>query len=510
MIDITRLSPAELDRFIHIQSVIARQQEDADKVKAARDYYKGDHPVMLTQRQQEFIGKGLTSGDYGFNHNLVKVVIDTLRERLNVTGFTVNGRSAEDSDNADGKLAALLWQWWKHSKLKSQQIRLYRRALRDGKSYLMVDYDNDHARPRFTLHEVDDGQNGIVLHRDPSDENQALFATRYFYTFNPLEPGQTGIERKTVYLPGEIRKYERTGLAGIIGSETTWRAVMDEGDLSWPLPWLDVQGKPLGVAVIEFQNPGGSEIDSIAGLQNALNKAWLDLIAAADATGFPILTANYRDPQPMPNLITDDDNIEGTDEFIIAPGRMLEIFGGTINRLDAPNLEYMIKGIWSIVDAISGLSRTPQQFLRPFPGIDVPSGEALKQLESGLVKKAEERQLLFGEAWAEVMTLAYRVARTFGQGIPDVGNDPVIGVMWADANTRMEKTEADVAQIYKALGVPDEAVWETAGFSPERIAQFKENARLQRAQEIATIAAAARTVPSNTQNGQQGNQQVTP
>jgi hypothetical protein len=127
----------------------------------------------------------------------------------------------------------------------------------------------------------------------------------------------------------------------------------------------------------------------------------------------------------------------------------------------------------------------------------------LKQLESGLVKKAEERQLLFGEAWAEVMTLAYRVARTFGQGIPDVGNDPVIGVMWADANTRMEKTEADVAQIYKALGVPDEAVWETAGFSPERIAQFKENARLQRAQEIATIAAAARTVPSNTQNGQQ-------
>ena len=75
----------------------------------------------------------------------------------------------------------------------------------------------------------------------------------------------------------------------------------------------------------------------------------------------------------------------------------------------------MIKAYWSIVDAISGLSRTPQQFLRPFPGIDVPSGEALKQLESGLVKKAEERQLLFGEAWAEVMTLAYRVARTFGQ-----------------------------------------------------------------------------------------------
>lgn len=504
MIDITRLSPEQLDRFIHIQSKIARQEEDAEKVCAARDYYKGEHPVMLTLRQQEYLGEELTEGDYAFNHNLVKVVIDTLRERLAVTGFTVNGHSAEDSENADGKLAALLWQWWKHSKLDSQQISLYRRTLRDGKSYVMVDYDTTRQRPRLTLHHVDDGDCGIVLHEDESDENETLFASRYFYTFNPLEPGKTGIERKTVYLPGEIRKYERTSAINLLGSELAWRAVMDDGDLSWPLPWRDTAGNPLGVAVIEFENPGGSEVDSIAGLQNALNKAWLDLLAAADASGFPILTANYKDPQPMPSTIVDDDNIEGTDEFVIAPGRLIEIFGGDIRRIEAAGLEPMIKNIWSIVDAISGLSRTPQQFLRPFPGVDVPSGEALKQLESGLVKKAEERQLLFGQAWAEALALAYRVARTFGQGVPDVGDDPVIGVMWADANTRMEKTEAETAQIYKALGIPDEAVWEKAGFSPERIAQFKENARLQRAQEIATIAAAARSVPSNTQqNGQQ-------
>jgi hypothetical protein len=107
------------------------------------------------------------------------------------------------------------------------------------------------------------------------------------------------------------------------------------------------------------------------------------------------------------------------------------------------------------------------------------------------------------------MTLAYRVARTFGQGIPDVGNDPVIGAMWADANTRMEKTEADTAKIYKDLGVPDEAVWEKAGFSPERIAQFRENARLQRAQEIATIAAAARVNTQAPQTNPQQNGTVT-
>jgi hypothetical protein len=372
----------------------------------------------------------------------------------------------------------------------------------------MVDFDAVRGRPRFTLHKVDDGSTGIVLHEDPENEDEPMFASRYFYTFNPLEPGKTGVERKTVYLPGEIRKYERTSVLSFAGSELTWRPMMDDGDLSWPLPWRDASGKPLGVAVVEFDNPGGSEVDSIAGLQNALNKSWLDLIAAADASGFPILTANYRDAQPMPGSISDDDDLEGADEFIIAPGRLLEIFGGDIQRIEAANLEPMLKSIWSIVDAISGLTRTPQQFLRPFPGVDVPSGEALKQLEAGLVQKAQERQLFFGEAWADVMALAYRVAKTFGQGVPDVGPDPVIGVMWADANTRMEAVEAQVAQVHKNLGVPDEAVWEKAGYSPERIAQFKENARLQRAQEIATIAAAARQSSQQqaTQNGQQSAQ----
>ena len=56
---------------------------------------------------------------------------------------------------------------------------------------------------------------------------------------------QTGIERKTVYLPGEIRKYERTGLGRYHRQRNHLGAVMDDGDLSWPLPWLDVQGMPL-------------------------------------------------------------------------------------------------------------------------------------------------------------------------------------------------------------------------------------------------------------------------
>lgn len=509
MLDIMALTPEQLDKFIHMQSIIARQADEAAKVKAARDYYKGDHPTFLTQRQQEFLGKQLTDGDFMFAHNLVRTVVDTLRERLAVTGFTVNGKSADDldADNPDpaAQLAALLWTWWKHSKLDSQQIRLYRRTLRDGKSYVMVDYDNANQRPRFTLHEVDDGTVGVMLHRNPEDENEVMFASRYFYTFNPLKPGLTGIERKTVYLPGEIRKYERNSITNLIGADNLWRSIQDPGDNGWPILWRDLTGNPLGVAAIEFQNPGGSEVAQIAGLQNALNKSWLDLLAAADTSGFPILTMNYKDPMPMPIGITDDTNLDGDDEFVVAPGRALEIFGGDIRRIEGADLGKMIEGIWAIVAAVSGTTRTPQYYMKPFTVVDIPSGEALKQLESGLVAKAEERQLMFGEAWADVMGLAYRVARTFGSNIPEV-DDPVIGVQWKDPNTRIEDVEAKIAEVHKGLGVPDEAVWQRAGYSPDQIAAFKQAAMMQRAAEIANIVQAARQQPqTNTRdNGQEG------
>ena len=485
MIDITRLDPVQLERFIHMQAIVGRQEEAAENVKDARDYYDGEHPVPLTKRQKEYLGPLLTESGVGFNHNLVKVVIDRLRERINLIGFTVNGESASDKpENANQEAASLLWQWWTENRMERQQIRLHRRTLRDGLSYVMVDYDSDQRRPRITLHKVDDGTTGITYHRDPSDENHVLFACRYFYTFDPLKPGHTGIERKTVYLPNEIRKYRRAQGGQNMGQ---WEPVQDDDDSGWPLPWVDRQGNPLGVAVIEFQNPGGSEALQVAGLQNALNKSWLDLLAAADTNGFPILTANYRDALVVED--DDDANLEGDDEFKIAPGRLMEIFGGNLDRIPASDLGPMIETMWTIVAAIGGITSTPQFYLKPILGVDVPSGEALKQLESGLVKRAEERMLEYGESWEQVMEMCVRVNSAFGNGGP-VPDPLTISTQWADANTRMEEVEANAAEKHAALGVPKPAVWQKLGYSPEQIAQFREDEMIQTQQQIAAVAGA--------------------
>jgi hypothetical protein len=134
-------------------------------------------------------------------------------------------------------------------------------------------------------------------------------------------------------------------------------------------------------------------------------------------------------------------------------------------------------------------------------GSDVPSGEALKQLESGLVKRAEERQLMFGQSWADVMQLCVKVARAFGsEPLPDLG-ELDITTTWASAEVRNDLLQSQAAQLHKALGVPDEKLWEMVGYSPDEVAGFKEDARLARAAEVASIADALRV--NQTRNAPQ-------
>lgn len=469
MIDITKLTPDQVEKFIHLQAIIDRQKERQDQIRACRDYYGGDHPVALSERQMEYIGAALTAGDFAFSHNVVKIVVDMLAERLDIVGFNVNGMSA---DNSAATLAATIWGWWKANRLPSRQTDLYVGAMRDWASYVIVDYDYERDIPKIIIHTADDGTSGIVLHRDPSDQDRVLYATRYFNEFDPLTPGKTGTSRKTVYLPGEVRKYKLGTAYTPMGGVSEWTPCQDTGDPSWPLPWVDRMGKPLGVNVFEFANPGGSEIAQIAGLQNALNKSWLDLLAAADASGFPVIAIEYDEALPGAPENEDDTDLSGSDELNIAPGHAFVVEGGRAHRLEGANMDQMLEVIWSIVNALAITARIPQHDLRPLKGIQFPSGESLKQLEAGTTKKVEAKQMLFGQSWADVFAMAVKVQNAFGTPVPDVPGlqiDPV----WYSAGTRSEMTDAQVAQIHQTLGVPDEALWEYVGYTAEQIARFK-------------------------------------
>lgn len=477
MIDVMRLRPDQIETYVHLQSTHDRQIATAMRVQALREYYDGDHPVMLTERQKEFLGSLVAGDAFPFAHNLTKTIIDTLAERLSVMGFEVK-------DDADDAIGETLWQWWADCRMDSGESNIHTAALRDGMTYVMVGFDNEAQRPRLTWHQLDDGREGIVARHDPNDPTRLQMATRYWWQTELTAQGTKEIERKTVYLPGEIRKYKRSNIAA------GWEPVQDVGDPWWPLPWVDSDGAPLGVAVVEFANPGGSEIAQVIGLQNAINKSWLDLIAAADASGFPILAIEYKDSLPVSES---DDDIHGADEINFAPGRALEVGGATVKRLEAANLTPMMDTVWALVAAMAGVTRTPQYYLRPQGGGDVPSGESLKQLESGIVSRATKRQNTFGQSWSDVMKLAIKVNDAFGSrlALPDTLG---ITTKWQDAETRNELTMAQVAEIQKRLNVPDEQIWNLLGYTPEEIDGFRAVLRSNQAAQVAAIATQLRSV----------------
>jgi hypothetical protein len=467
-------SAATVAKWISLMAEAARKAEEWAKVKDYRDYYSGNHPVYLTHRQEEYLGKLLTEANHTVAHNLCATVVDVLRERLCVTGFTAD-------DEAGTEFAAEVMRWWDAAGMDKHQITVHRRALRDGASYLILDWDAEKQQPVWVPNRRYDGDTGVVYHRDPETDAPAM-AIKYWRVDDPLSD-EYGKARRTVYLPDAIlrQKADAGNTAGYGWSD------IDPAEGQAFVPWTlngMVGGEPIGIACIEFQNPGGvSEIESVIGLQNALNKTWLDVLAAADAHGFPLLKINYPGPAPAGN--PDDENATA-DDITIRPGNALELFNGSdAGRIEPGNITQLLELIDRLTGAISGTSRTPQYYLRPFGGSDVPSGEALKQLESGLVSRARERHVSFGDSWAEAIRIGGRVAYRQGMSVPlDVRLKP----QWKSPEIRYQGVEADTAIKEKQLGIPDEFLWsERLGYDQQTVEKLKKMRAAEQAQAITNV-----------------------
>jgi hypothetical protein len=468
-------SAATVERFIALQKQAAAKADEWARVQDYRAYYKGDHPVMLTNRQQEYLGDILTKSNHTVAFNLCRVIVDVLRERLTVNGFS--------GDDAAGKvLAEKAWEWWVAAGMEREAITTHRRALRDAAGYLIVDWDEAKAAPRWKANSRYDGDTGVTFHEDANDN--PLMAVKYWRRDDILEANY-GALRRTIYLPDRILRY-RQDTSGSYG----WTPIdAQEGPaVQWWTDTMQEGGKPLGLACVEFENPADeSEIEAIIGLQNALNKLVLDMLAAGDATGFQMLAVSYT--QALGGAMTDEDDETG-DDLRIAPGRIIELGDGAkITNIPPGDLSQLLKAIDSITGFIAASTRTPQYYLRPFGGADVPSGEALKQLESALVSRATERQAQFSAAWVEAMRVGARLWLAMGGSGIDA--DANIAPTWASPAVRNELYDMQVATGELALGVPQEVLWQRRlGYSPADVVEFKRMAARESAANLANVVGA--------------------
>lgn len=399
-----------------------------------REYYDGDHSSLLTDRMRDFLQ--VKSDRIEFHLNYLPVPVDVLAERLNVAGFSVIGENSEEANGAtlQGGKNGVLWQWWQACRMDATQGDNHTAAIRDGDSYIIVEWDNESGRPSISHELAYDGTYGChVLYRE--DKAREI---RYAIKEWRVESGSNSghLRRRNIYTPDAIYKYQ----IGRGGWEPYIETDKSGNQLPWPLVWVDKAGNPLGVPVFHFAyNPGGnffgkSELKDLIPAQNALNKSVIDELASADVAGFnwPTLSGD-RVP----------------DDLIITPGHVLwaenpEATWGHIPATDLGNLSSLVE---KYVQRMAQISRIPMSYFQVTGAI--ASADTQKADDTGLVSKAEKTAVYFGNGWEDVMTMCRKLHNTFGNG-PEL-SEGIIQTEWAQFE-RIDKqdssrTKAETAQI---------------------------------------------------------------
>ncbi len=461
-------------RLAYLRAMINAQTEDELLIARNREFYEGEQGIALTDRQKEYLGDIANDLDDQAFANVVKRCVGIPLERLGIDDI-----SATTGNEAYGTLVK---SWWKANRLQSQQNDLYRFALRDKASVLVVGWDAINKMPTFTVNELWDGTSGNVrLHYDP-DTGELMYATKRWMTYNPLVTGQTGKMRLTAYWPDSVYRYE----ASAPGS-TEWRLLepSEIDDMPNPQPWTlngRIDGEPIGLPIVPFWNPGGSEIDDILMAQKAINKSLADLLTGTDMHGFPIIWGA--------GVVLGVDPVTGATTLPkFGPGQafFVEDANAKFGRIEPADLQKVFEyGVMSWVRIASFVKGWPMFLFDR--SAQPPSGEALRHMEASLVSQITEKQTVFGDAWQDAFTVGARAAQAFG-GTSATGE---VELMWREATPADDKLTAESNEIrWRSGEIPRLQRWREMGYTDDEIKTMLAEERNDQANLAAQAAADA-------------------
>jgi hypothetical protein len=455
----------------------AEELQRQKNVVDARLYYRGIQGAMLTERQKEFLGFNQDNERFALNY--CPTVVDAVTERLIIESFIVD----------DETLSAAIAEWWRDNRMDLHQQDVHDGAVKTGESFLIVDWDEDEKRPRFSPHPrytdpmVRDAGTGFGCKAHYPDDNPALpmrFASKRWLGVLVESGRARPRQMMTLYYPERVERYFMAG-----EGEATWQLLEE------PLPWTmngQVGGEPIGIPVIHFRNPSvKSELWDAIPIQDLINKTSLDIIAAADAAGFPMVAAKGF----MPTTDGKDPSSTGTNAIKLYPGVWIPIpEGGDIEVIRGSDLGPMLETLDSWVIKLAQVTRTP---LSRFQVTALtPRAETLKQQDGPLLNKIEKRQVRFGNSWEDSLTIATRIANANGESL---ALDEHIESVWRTAETRDELGELkqlwDAAKTAGEAGVPLIAFLKLQGWAEDRIEMIETDPQFMARTMMLTAAAGA-------------------
>lgn len=444
---------------------LGRKLDDrGDTMRTLQRYYDGDHPLAFaSEKFREVFGGRLRA----FSDNFCPLVVEAVEERLTVTGFRMGAdRDIEADQDA--------WRIWQANQLDAQSELAHRESLIKGCAYVIVSpFEADMVDASTPLITIEDPLE-VAIETEPGTRRRLAALKRW--------KDEDGFLRAVLWLPGELYRWRSRGkYRGATTGNVAWEefALPEDGEGGFPIRLFRPDGSPFNqVPVVALPNRPlrdgsfDSEISGIIPAQNAINKTAADMLVASEFAAF---RQRY-----LLNFDAEIDPVtkQPREPFQVGSDRILMI--GSPDRSDDPNapavqvgefevspLENYIKAIEMWVQHIATRTRTPAHYLLGQSG-SFPSGESLKATETGLVAKARQKMRHYGEAWEEVMRLAFDVLSDSRAAVVDSET------LWRDPESRTEAEHIDALTKLKTIGVPQEQLWEDAGYTPQQIARFRD------------------------------------
>jgi hypothetical protein len=426
-----------------------------DRLKGQREtfelydaYYRGKPPRLpwLPEQARDEFSRLLALS----NSNYMGLVVDAMVERMSVEGFRIGGQADADANT---------WKIWQANNLDAASDQVLLEAAIGGCSFLLV------APP------------------DRGGDDPVIYAEHPTQATVEYEPGSarrrraaglkvwlddwTGMQMATLYLPGEVYKFQAPARTPGVVTEPRWEPREVRGE-TWPAK------NPLGeVPLVEIANNprlltgGVSELADVICVQDRINKTLADRLMTQDFGAFP---------QKWAIGFPEEDANGNKNRIEIGRNRMVQsdMAETKFGQFESAPLDPYSAAKREDVKDIASRTRTPAQYL--LGEMSNVNGETLKASESGLVSKVRQRDRTAGDGLEDTMGLARRTA--------GLANGPeVMETIWRNPEFRTEGELVDALTKMSTLRVPDEALWERWGASQVEIQRWKKMAEEQAARD---------------------------
>lgn len=441
--------------------LLERLDEQARNWARFDRYYSGDHPLPDAPpgARREYLRLMELA-----RSNWCELIVDAVAERLTVAGVRFGQNQAADVD---------VWDTiWQPNRLDGVHGTVHTEALVGGVAAVLVwPADNPGDAPSITV----EHPTQVYVDNDGPPRRPRRAAIKRW--------SEDGAELVTMQLDGA---HTPTGEAMVY----KWRR--EQTAARWePRAGTDDPGEafvnPLGVvSFVPFYNKPRmmgryrSELGAgVTGIQDRINETIFNRLTAGRFAAFRQRWATGME------IPTDPETNRPIEPFRAAVDRLwvAEDSEVSFGEFAATDLRPYIESVEADIQHLAAITRTPPHYLLGQSGA-FPSGESLKATETGLVRKVEARALAFGESWEEVVRLGLAAMEDARAA------DDSLEVIWAEHESQGLGELSDYLVKLKALGVPDEALWERAGASPQEIRRW-------RGQQARAELVAARTPSSS-------------